>query len=71
MIRVVLVVLALLVVGGALNLSDAVAQEVLSISGIVWEDLDADGVRDRRRLRCAPAGGAHCLRGWHMGLRRA
>ena len=46
MFRVVLLVVAVVVVGGALRSSDAVAQEPLSISGTVWEDLNANGVRD-------------------------
>jgi hypothetical protein len=45
MFRVVLVVVAVLVVGGALRPSEVVGQEGLSISGVVWWDENGDGVR--------------------------
>ena len=45
MFRVVLLVVAVVVLGGALRSSDAVAQEPLSISGTVWWDVNGDGIR--------------------------
>jgi len=45
MFRVLLVVVTMLVVGGALRPAGAVAQEPLSISGVLWWDVDGDGIR--------------------------
>jgi hypothetical protein len=84
MIRVLLVVVAFSVGLAVLEGRPAVAQESLSISGMVWEDLNANGVRDPEdppaagvsmRLQTAvdfrSSLGRNRLRGSDLGVRRA